>query len=226
MNKTIGLSVGLGLLMVMGLGAYVWLQMSSSLEQNDSQVLTNRTPARAVNVPQPGSVGGPSQNAEFSLPGKVPDGMSGQGSRNELSAASSTSPNALNGPPKTDLAGTQVFGVPIGKPGAPSMEGIQQRLQALLANGRQPTAREVDAVLADLQKNQGGNVVAGVNLQALRDNLARTDRISQIALEIQAIANQPAKSDLVRLQSLSGEMQRIQAAMLTQVIASNPPSGR
>ena len=225
MNKHIGLSIGVGLLMVLGLGAYVWLNMSNSPERNDIPVLASRPQDRAVNLPQPSPAAGPSQRPEFT-PNNAPNGTSSQNSRNELSSASSASPTALGGSPKTSTASAQAFGVPIGKSGAPSMEGIQQRLQALVASGRQPTAREVDAVLADLQKNQGSNVVAGVNLQALRDNLARTDRISQIALEIQAIANQPGKSDLVRLQTLSAEMQSIQAALLTQVIASNPPPVR
>ena len=225
MNKHIGLSIGVGLFMVLGLGAYVWLNMSNSPERNDIQVLANRPQDRAVNLPQPNPVASQPQRPEFP-PYNAPNGTSNQNSRNELSSASSASPTALGGSPKTSTTGAQAFGIPIGQSGAPSMEGIQQRLQALVASGRQPTAREVDAVLADLQKNQGSNVVAGVNLQALRDNLARTDRISQIALEIQAIANQPGKSDLVRLQTLSAEMQSIQAALLTQVIASNPPSVR
>lgn len=102
----------------------------------------------------------------------------------------------------------------IGKPGSTSLEQIQQRLQQLTANGRQPSAAEVDAVLADLQKNQGKNALAGVDLQGLRDTLARTDRIQQIGLELQAIAVNPSKADQARLQSLSAEMQRLQTSLL------------
>lgn len=108
-------------------------------------------------------------------------------------------------------------GIPIGKSGAPSLDEVQKRLQALVANGRQATPREVEAVLADLQRNQGSNVVNGVNLQMLRDNLIRTDRIQQIALEMQAIAATPRKEDLPRLQTLSAEMQRLSSAMVPNV---------
>lgn len=105
----------------------------------------------------------------------------------------------------------------IGKSNSTSLEQIQQRLQQLTANGRQPSAAEVDAVLADLQKNQGKNAVAGVDLQGLRETLARTDRIQQIGLELQAIATNPSKVDQARLQNLTAEMQRLQSALITGV---------
>ena len=106
-----------------------------------------------------------------------------------------------------------------GKNGAPSLNLIQQRLQALVADGRQPTPSEVDLVLADLQKNQGSNVVAGVDLQVMRDNLAHTNRIAEIAKEIQGIAANPAKGDELRIAALVAEMQRRQGAMASPMVA-------
>lgn len=108
--------------------------------------------------------------------------------------------------------------VSAGRPGAPTLEEIQARLQAL-SSSKQPTVREVDAVLADLQKNQGSAVVAGVDLQAVRDNLARTERIQQLALEMQALAAAPTADTPAQLQSRVVEMQRLQAGMTTNVAA-------
>ena len=143
---------------------------------------------------------------------------SAQGQQAQASAAAAPWSNAGSaglGAPSTLGANAQtVTAIAVGKLGGTTMAEIQQRLQALVANGRQPSAMEVDAVLADLQKNQGNNSVAGVDLQSLRDTLGRTDRIQQIAKEMQAIASNPSKTDLARIQTLTAEMQRIQANML------------
>jgi hypothetical protein len=96
--------------------------------------------------------------------------------------------------------------------GAPSITEIQQRLQRIAASG-QPNLRELDGVLADLQRNQGSTVVAGVNLQVVRDNLARTEHIQQLAQQMQALAANPTPETPARLQALMSEMQRTQGQM-------------
>ena len=98
------------------------------------------------------------------------------------------------------------------------------RLQNLLASP-QPDVREVDAVLADLQKNQGSKVVAGVDLQAVRDNLARSERIRQIAVEMQALAAKPGPEVPAQLQARMAEIQRLQAGMNASVAAPAAPAG-
>lgn len=105
-----------------------------------------------------------------------------------------------------------------GRAGAPSLDDIQKRLQAMLAQP-QPDVREVDAVLADLQRNQGSTVVAGVDLQAVRDNLARSERIRQISVEMQALAAKPGPDVPAQLQSRMAEIQRLQAGMTGNVAA-------
>ena len=121
------------------------------------------------------------------------------------------------GAPAT-AAATTVPPIGAARNAAPTMTELQARLQALSSN-KQPTPREVDALLADLQKNQGSNVVAGVNLQTLRDNLARTERIQQLAQEIQALAASPTADTPSQLQPRLDELQRLQAAMTSNVTA-------
>ncbi len=106
--------------------------------------------------------------------------------------------------------------VAAGRAGAPSLDDIQKRLQAMLAQP-QPDVREVDAVLADLQRNQGSTVVSGVDLQAVRDNLARSERIRQISVEMQALAAKPGPDVPAQLQSRMAEIQRLQAGMTGNV---------
>lgn len=100
----------------------------------------------------------------------------------------------------------------MGKQGAPTLESIQQRLQGIAASG-QPNVRELDQALADLQRNQGRDVIGGVNLQILRDTLMRSERISELAEQIKIVAASPGPDTQKRLQPLLLEIQRVQAGM-------------
>lgn len=95
---------------------------------------------------------------------------------------------------------------------AGGMAAIQQRLQRLAASGH-PDVHELDSVLADLQRNQGSAVVAGVDLQALRDNLARSQHIQDLAQQMQALAASPSPETTPKLQALMAEIQRTQSQM-------------
>lgn len=196
MSKPVWMGMGAGAVLVCALGGYLWWQSSGSAPDPAAQA-----PARAT----PPQVAAPSTFPAAPAAGSGASGPLGQ-------ALPSTAPWVAA--PGVPAPGRQGPNVPaVGKAGAPSIDDIQRRLQGLTANGRQPTAREVDAVLADLQRNQGSDVVVGVNLQALRDNLARADRMQQIAQEVQTLAANPRKEDLPRLQALSAEMQRLQTSI-------------
>lgn len=105
----------------------------------------------------------------------------------------------------------------------PGMEQIQKRLSALTANGRTPTPHEVDEVLAELQRVQGGNNVGGVDLGALRENLARAEEIQRLAKEMEKLAQNPSKQDLPRIQSLMTQIQQLQSGIRADV--SVKPAG-
>ncbi|WP_286758051.1 hypothetical protein [Ralstonia sp. RL] len=110
----------------------------------------------------------------------------------------------------------------------PGLEEIQRRLAAMMANGRTPSLQEVDAVLADLQRNQGKNNVAGVDLAALRENLARAAEIQRLAKEMETLSRQPGKPDLPRMQALLAQIQQQQAGLRMDVGTkpAQPASGR
>ena len=107
--------------------------------------------------------------------------------------------------------------------GGVRMTDIQKRLQSLAASG-QPDVRELDAVLADLQRQQGKSVVAGVDLQALRDNLARSQHIQELARQMQTMAANPSPETTPKLQALMAEIQQTQSQM--QAIGAPMPRGR
>jgi hypothetical protein len=196
MSKAVWTGIATGAALVAALGGYLWWQ-------------SMQDPLQGSAVPP--SVGPAASVAKPSVPPSVPGGPLGAA----LPPGPSSTADAPWATPSVPPSAAKLGMHPpaVGKAGAPSIEDIQRRLQGLTANGRQPTALEVDAILADLQRNQGTNVVGGVNLQALRDNMARADRMQQIAQEVQTLAANPRKEDLPRLQALSAEMQRLQASV-------------
>ncbi len=228
--QKVGLGAGIGSLMVVGLGAYLWWstppievsassQPRASTHEAQSMAVKKRfdqqdlSDVAAVEISKnhadasPWSPQGAHIQATPALP-EVPHPFFGKGG-----ASQSVSERP---PTSTDMT---LSAIAIGKNGAPSLQMIQQRLHALVANGRQPTPREVDQVLADLQQNQGTNVVSGVDLRVMRDNLAHTHRIAEIAKEIQGIAANPTKDDEPRIAALVAEMQRRQGAMVSPMVA-------
>jgi hypothetical protein len=99
----------------------------------------------------------------------------------------------------------------------PGIDDIQNRLAAMTAGGRAPSAREVDTLLADLQRNQGRNDVAGVDLAVLRENLARAEEIQRLAKEMEQIALNPKQQDIPRLQTTMARIQQLQAGIKADV---------
>jgi hypothetical protein len=103
---------------------------------------------------------------------------------------------------------------------AKSYQILQAKLAAMTAGGKTPAMKDLDAVLADLQKINGSTDVAGVNLSALRNNLARADEIQRLGKEMQALSQAPGKQDLPKIQSIMAEIQKQQAGMVTDVRSS------
>lgn len=87
---------------------------------------------------------------------------------------------------------------------------IQARLAALGSLGK-ADPREVDALLAELQQLEG-NEVGGVNLLALRDNLAKAQEIQRLAAELDQLAHRP-NPDPRQMQDLIARIQTLQAGM-------------
>lgn len=228
--QKVGLGVGIGSLVVVCLVAYLWwsspvISFGATSQRNVSTQeariqgeFRGSSQTGFASGAAPGASAAPSGASPLNSTATYPQGMPalpqvpaplfGRGGASEGGGA--------RPPSSTDMA---LSAIAIGKNGAPSLNLIQQRLQALVADGRQPTPSEVDLVLADLQKNQGSNVVAGVDLQVMRDNLAHTNRIAKIAKEIQGIAANPAKGDELRIAALVAEMQRRQGAMASPMVA-------
>ncbi|MDD5333133.1 MAG: hypothetical protein PHS32_05245 [Rhodoferax sp.] len=224
MNRSvlIGLASGLAILT---LGA-LWVMTGT---QGDTLSPPNPTTA----APRVAASGVSPYSVMASVPNKSVDGAGSAGAGQPEWAASTTRSASATAPttgkpewamPTARPAGpaNSAAAPTAGQPGAPSIEAIQQRLQAQVAGGKVPSPKELDAALSDLQRNQGKDVIGGVNIAALRENLARVERLRQIALEVQAIASNPQKQDQARLQVLMTEVRTVQTAMQSSASATAP----
>ncbi len=191
MNKSVILGAGLGVAVLL-LGASVLMFQSGSYDEKPPlkpAAVSTRSPVLAGAGQDAALAGAPEAgDARWHAAGDGAVSMRTPGS------------GAVNTP------------VNMGRAGAPAIGDIQKRLQQIAASGH-PDLRELDGVLADLQRNQGSAVVGGVNLQVVRDNLARTERIQQLAQQMQVLAANPTAETPARLQALMTEMQRTQSQM-------------
>lgn len=87
---------------------------------------------------------------------------------------------------------------------------IQARLAEMSTVGK-ADPREVDGLLAELQRIKG-NEVGGVNIAALRDNLAKAQEIQRLAAELDQMAHRP-NPDPRQVQDLVARIQKLQAGM-------------
>lgn len=113
-----------------------------------------------------------------------------------------------------------------GRAAAPTMEQIQSRLLAIVAS-KQPNLAELDGVMADLEKVSGRSVVGGVDLAAVRANLARANRMQAIALEMQTLAAAaPGPENAALLQARVSELQELQKGLRPVTIPTPTPAVR
>jgi hypothetical protein len=104
------------------------------------------------------------------------------------------------------------------------LEAMQADLAASLKAGAVPDPRKVDAALAKIEEMNGKNVVSGVNLDAVRANLAIAAKLQVIAADLDAEAKKPGRPDTDRLRVLVAQVQQLQAQMHTDVSAPAQPA--
>lgn len=138
------------------------------------------------------------------------------------SPAGTTPPYAAA--PAREAAPWEKYAAPSGSPRiapnvskAKAYEMLQAKLSAMTAGGKPPNAKDLDGILAELQQINGSTDVGGVNLAALRNNLARAEEIQRLGKEMQTIAQAPGKQDAPKLQSLMAEIQQQQAGMVLDI---------
>jgi len=201
--------VALGLLVVGGIGGW--------LVAKNSPMFSNGTTVQMTGLPST------SNNTSMSTAQTEP--FSQSQSTSSPGVASSTQVQSVAPAPwnPTPSGVPTVAGQGIGGTGTTTGNPInplefQRRLAAMTANGRTPPIHELDTLLADMQRSQGSNEIAGVDIAALRENLRRADEIQKLAKEMEKLVQQP-KPDMPRVQMLLAQIQQLQAGIKVDVSA-------
>ncbi len=103
-------------------------------------------------------------------------------------------------------------------------EAVRAKILSLTANGRQPTPAEMNTVLGELERIEGSSVISGVNVGALRSNLAKVDEMQRLGEEMRVESTKPNGGDPQKLKELMGRLQKLQAEMRTDIAAPITPA--
>lgn len=127
----------------------------------------------------------------------------------------------------TGLAGTG--GAAARAPGTAAADKDVAELQAMQAEllrqtqqGREPDPKLVDATLAKAQEVEGSSVVSGINIPAVRQNLAKAQQLRELAQAMEKEANRPGGPDMTRLKAQLAQLQNLQSHLRRDVSVSEP----
>jgi hypothetical protein len=103
------------------------------------------------------------------------------------------------------------------------LDAMQADIAKSMREGRQPDPQKLDAALAKVAAAAGQSVVNGVNIDAVRNNLAIAQKMQALAAELDAESRKPGKLDTDRLRALVAQVQQLQSQMRADVSAPSSP---
>ena len=99
------------------------------------------------------------------------------------------------------------------------LDAMRDDIVKSMREGKQPDPRKLDAALARVEAAAGQNVVSGVNIDAVRNNLAIAQKLQVIAGELDVESKKTGKLDTDRLRALAAQVQQLQSQMRVDVSA-------
>ena len=111
---------------------------------------------------------------------------------------------------------------PADKNKARQRAALSARIHKLTANGRHPTPAEMSSVLGDMERMEGKSVIAGVDIQALRQNLVNVQKLQRVSQQLQAESQKPGGGDKQKIQDLMAQLKQIQSNMRYDIAKSGP----
>lgn len=100
------------------------------------------------------------------------------------------------------------------------LKELQAQFKELSANGKTPDIDELDRLLAELIGIQGTSVIAGVDLNVLRQNLRVAQEVQLLAKELEAESKKPTP-DQNRILEITNKIQAIQGELNPNVMAGS-----
>lgn len=182
-------SIIVALLAVAVLMATLWFGMRLG-ERKSAQVATGK-PDIAQNVPQ-------------ALPAAVMPQI------NQVPPPWAT-PNAASG---ANVIGTQTDR----QKNLAELKEMQMALARSVQENHKADPKQVIALLDKLKQVSGSSVVAGVNIDGLRNTLIAADEAQRVALEMSAEAKKPGGPDPVKMKAYTQRLQQLQS----QLVMSQP----
>jgi hypothetical protein len=104
------------------------------------------------------------------------------------------------------------------------LDAMRDDILKSMREGKQPDPKKLDAALARVEAAAGQNVVSGVNIDAVRNNLAIAQKLQVIAGELDAESKKAGKLDTDRLRALAAQVQQLQSQMRVDVSAPATPA--
>ncbi|GAB3359728.1 MULTISPECIES: hypothetical protein [Giesbergeria] len=197
MSKAIGVGAGAGVLVLCALG--VWQQGQPGLR--GVSVPAHRVEGMAV-VPTPMA------DTTYTAPDKTTTNPTTTTGQETISGA----PSAVAYTAAQASAGTAV-------PNQTNDTVLKAQLDGLSAPGRHPSPLEMDQWLAKLQQSQGKEALGAVDVNTLRHNLQATARLHALTQQLLPLAQNPTVENNQKLQLLVAEIQQVQGALRTDVLA-------
>ncbi len=116
---------------------------------------------------------------------------------------------------------TGVTGASRTKPNLAELEKMQVELLAAVQSGK-PDVKKLSEVLHRLKQTQGANV-GGVNIDALINNLEKSQQLQDLSMEMQKETQKVGGPDQKKMQDNIERLKKLQAQMRTDVAV--PPTG-
>lgn len=103
------------------------------------------------------------------------------------------------------------------------LEQMQLEISEMLRDGKQPDPKRIAEMLTSLKQKHGA-VVAGVNLDAVLNNLQVAQEIQTLALEVQREGNKPGGGDSKQMQAYVAQLTKLQAKMRMDITVPQKPA--
>lgn len=92
------------------------------------------------------------------------------------------------------------------------LEQMQLEIAEMLRDGKQPDPKRIAEMLTSLKQKHGA-IIAGVNLDAVLNNLQVAQEIQTLALEVQRESGKPGGGDSKKMQAYVAQLTKLQAQM-------------
>jgi ubiquitin-protein ligase len=105
------------------------------------------------------------------------------------------------------------------------LKSMQMALMKSMQESRRADPKQVDALLVKIKEVTGSSTVNGIDIDALRNHLARAVEIQRVATEMQSEASKPGGADPKKIKAYTEKLQALQQQNNSVTLFQAKPSG-